>query len=190
MEILQTERITNEPWINLFARTYRHHNHEGRWVFASRRQEPTVPPTGFDAVLIVPVVTDGPEPRLVLLREYRVPLGEYIYALPAGLAEKGETPEAVARRELLEETGLEVVEVRRVSPPVTSSAGLTDETVVIVFVTARASADGRQALDNSEEIQVVQLDYRQVCELCDSGTPMDAKAWVILYMYEQLGKLA
>ena len=43
---------------------------------------------------------DYQEPRLVLLREYRVPLGEYNYAFPAGLVEHGETPEAVARREL------------------------------------------------------------------------------------------
>jgi ADP-ribose pyrophosphatase len=189
MEIVATERITDEKWLNLFARRYRHQGHEGRWVFASRRELPGVPATGFDAVLIVPLVLDGPEPRLVLLREYRVPLGQYNYAFPAGLAEHGESPEAVARRELREETGLDVVEVRRVSPAVTSSAGLTDEAVVLVFVTARATVEGKQALDHSEDIEVVQLDFRQVCELCDSGTPMDAKAWTVLYMYQQIGKL-
>jgi ADP-ribose pyrophosphatase len=190
MEILGTERITNEKWLNLFARRYRHKDYEGHWVFASRREQPTVPSTGYDAVLIVPLLVDGPEPRLVLLREYRIPLGEYNYAFPAGLAEHGESPEAVARRELREETGLEVVEVRRISPVVSSSAGLTDEAVVLVFVTCRATTGGKQALDHSEDIEVVHLDYRQVCELCDSGTPMDAKAWTVLYLYQQLGKLA
>src|SRR5215470_11620788 len=108
MEIVKTERITNEKWLNLFARRYRHKGYEGRWVFASRREQPAVPASGFDAVLIVPLVLDGPEPRLVLLREYRISLGQHIYAFPAGLAEPGESPEAVARRELQEETGLEV----------------------------------------------------------------------------------
>jgi ADP-ribose pyrophosphatase len=190
MEILSTEPITHEPWINLFARRFRHQGHEGRWVFASRRQQPTVPATGFDAVLIIPVLVGEGESRLVLLREYRVPLGDYNYAFPAGLAEPGETPEAVARRELKEETGLEVAEVRRVSPVVSSSAGLTDEAVVLVFVTARAVPGQGPTPDRSEDFEVAMLDFRQVCELCQSDARIDAKAWTILYMYQQLGALA
>ena len=190
MEILNTEPRTSERWLNLFARTYRHKGHEGTWLFASRRPQPQVPATGTDAVLIVPVVrAEGQPPRLIVLREFRVPVGDYVYAFPAGLVEAGETPEDVARRELLEETGLEVVEVKRVSPTVYSTAGMTDESVVLVFVMAEKRAEGRQALDHSEDIEVLLLDYQQMCALTQANVRLDAKLWAVLYMYQQLGAL-
>jgi ADP-ribose pyrophosphatase len=190
MEILKTERLTGGRWLNLFRRTYRHRGHEGHWEFASRKSDPPQPATGFDAVVIVPLLLgDGP-PRLVVLKEYRIPVGDYIYAFPAGLVEKGEGVEEVARRELREETGLEVVEVRKVSPVLYSSAGMTDESSVLAFVTARATPNGKPALEKSEDIEVMLLDYGQVCALCASGARFDAKAWVVLSLYQQLGKLA
>jgi ADP-ribose pyrophosphatase len=189
MEIHGTERITAEQWLNLFVRTFRHNEHEGRWVFASRRQTPTVPASGVDAVIIVPVVIEpGPAPRLALVKEFRVPVGDYVYGFPAGLAEPGESIESVARRELREETGLEVVAIVKISPPIYNSAGMTDEAVVMVFVTARASAEGRQALEECEDIEVLLLDHPQVCALCDSTARIDGKTWMALYMYQQLEK--
>ncbi len=57
-----------------------------------------------DSAAILPLTADG---KVVLTREYRHGLGRVAIALPGGTAEQGETPEACARRELLEETGLE-----------------------------------------------------------------------------------
>ena len=53
---------------------------------------------------VLPVTAEG---KVVLTREYRHGLGRVALALPGGTAEDGETPEACARRELLEETGLQ-----------------------------------------------------------------------------------
>lgn len=53
---------------------------------------------------VLPVTAQG---KVVLTREYRHGLGRVVLALPGGTAEDGETPEACARRELLEETGLQ-----------------------------------------------------------------------------------
>jgi ADP-ribose pyrophosphatase len=191
MEILRTEKLTDERWVNLFVRVFRHNGREGRWSFASRG-DGTPPPAGrFDAVVIVPILLGKgrARPRLVMLREYRAPVGDYIYAFPAGLGEEGETLEAVARRELKEETGLDLVEVKHVSPPVYSSAGMTDESAVMVFVTAKGATGYKATPEAAEEFETLLLDYRQVCELCNSPARIDGKAWVVLYMYQMLGRL-
>ena len=46
--------------------------------------------------------------RILLVREYRLPLGRIVWGLPGGRSEPGDDPEATIRRELVEETGLEV----------------------------------------------------------------------------------
>jgi ADP-ribose pyrophosphatase len=55
-----------------------------------------------DAAIVFPITEDG---EVILVRQYRPPLGRMELGLPAGLVEEGEKPEAAARRELLEETG-------------------------------------------------------------------------------------
>lgn len=53
---------------------------------------------------VLPLTQEG---QVVLTREYRHGLGRVTYSLPGGIARGSETPEACARRELMEETGLE-----------------------------------------------------------------------------------
>jgi ADP-ribose pyrophosphatase len=55
-----------------------------------------------DAAITVPLTKRG---EVVLVSQYRPPLERMELGLPAGLVERGEKPEAAARRELLEETG-------------------------------------------------------------------------------------
>jgi ADP-ribose pyrophosphatase len=192
MKITSVEKLTNEKWVNLFAATYQHHDHQGRWIFASRSQKPNPEAHHCDAVLMVAVLRDeGKPPRLVLIREFRVPVGDYVYGLPAGLLEKGENIEDTVRREMREETGFEVTAVKRITPPLYSSSGLTDETAAMAFIDVRSMPETKQALEGSEDIEVLLLDFAQVCALCDDTTKrFDAKAWTVLYVYQQLGKLA
>jgi ADP-ribose pyrophosphatase len=191
MRILKVEKITNEHWLNLFAATFENHGRQGRWLFASRKAEP-YRGGGGDAVVIVPVlkVPDQP-PRLVLIREFRVPVGGYSYGFPAGLIEPGESVQETVRREMLEETGFEVSAFKRVTPPLYSSSGMTDETAAMAFVDVRPSQQERPPLEMSEDISLVLLDFEGVCRLCDApDLPIDAKAWTALYLYQQLGRLA
>jgi ADP-ribose pyrophosphatase len=190
MHIQKIEQITREKWLNLYAATFEHNGHSGRWLFASRKPQPNIERRG-DAVVIVPVLRQTNEPpRLVMVKEFRVPVGDYLFAFPAGLLEPGESVEDTARRELLEETGLEVTAVKRVTQPLYSSSGMTDEAVAMAFVDARARPETKPKLDASEDLQVVLLDFAAVCRLCDDRSArIDAKAWMTLHMYQQMGQL-
>ena len=194
MDISKVDKLTDEKWLNLYAATFRHGEHTGRWVFASRKpgDDPYRIPNRCDAVLIVATLHEpGRPPRLVLEREYRVPVGAYVLGLPAGLLDPGESVEDTARRELREETGLEVTAVKRVTPPLFSSPGMTDEAAAIAYVDCKATPGGKAELQDSEDIEVLLLDYDGVRRLCDDPGPhIDAKAWTTLYMYRELGKLA
>ncbi len=190
MHIQKIEQLTREKWLNLYAATFEHHGHSGRWLFASRKPQPNHDRSG-DAVIIVPILrTDNEPPRLVMVKEFRVPIGDYIFAFPAGLLDDGESIEDTVRRELMEETGLEVVAVKRVTQPLYSSSGLSDEAVAMAFVEARMTPEALPKLDKAEDLQVVLLDFAGVCRLCDDrAARLDAKAWAILYSYQQMGRL-
>jgi len=57
------------------------------------------------SVVIMPVDDSGPEPRVLVERQYRYPAGDFLWEFPAGRIDEGESELAGAKRELLEETG-------------------------------------------------------------------------------------
>jgi ADP-ribose pyrophosphatase len=190
VEILDTKRLTRQKWLNLFRRRFQHKGREGAWIFASRRPKPYNLAETCDAVVIVPLVVEEGQPnRLVVIKEYRVTLQAYEYTFPAGLVEAGEPIETAIRRELKEETGLELISIDSISPLTYSSSGLSDETAAVAFVKARHLLGGQPDLQDSEIIEVQELDFSQVCALCETREPVNGRSWCILNMYRRLGSI-
>ncbi len=94
--------------------------------------------------------------RLVLIRQYRFPIGGYVYELPAGLVEKGEALIESGIREMHEETGLSF-RVVGASNPFFMSVGMTDESCGTVFGYCSGTPTNRNQ-EASEEIEVILAD--------------------------------
>jgi ADP-ribose pyrophosphatase len=185
MEISKPRKITDLRWMNVFQVDWVSKGRKGIWTFVSRKDPPS---TEADAVVIVPIHTDkAGTRRLVVIREFRVPLGDYEYGFPAGLLAK-ESPEEAAVRELKEETGLKVTKITRVSPTIYSSAGLTDEAIKMIFVECEGtvSQDGNE---DGENIETLLLDIDQLRTLMeDHSKKFSGKGWPVFLMYQTLGK--
>ena len=98
--------------------------------------------------------------KVVLIRQYRYPLGGYVYEFPAGLVEEGEDMQEAAIREMFEETGLQFTPIQTARPFFTT-IGMTDESCGTVF--GYCSGDPSNAhQEGSEDIQVVLAD-REEC---------------------------
>lgn len=191
IQVEGAEKQTDEKWLNLFNLVIRKPGGErGTWQMASRRQQPRCIDGDFsspDAVIIVPLHIESG--KLVTTREFRVPLCGCEYGFPAGLVEDGESVAETAERELEEETGLQLVRVLRTSPPIFSSAGMTDESVAMIYVECEGRPLERAGV-GSEQIEVQMLSRDEAARLCENhNVKFDAKAWLVVSAFARYGEI-
>lgn len=106
---------------------------------------------------------DGVE-RLVLIRQYRCPLDDYIYEFPAGLVDEGEDFKTAGVRELKEETGLDLEPINAkdmFTKPYFTTVGMTDESCGTVYGYATGKPT-RELQEENEEIEIVLADRAEV----------------------------
>lgn len=162
---------TKNRFLNMFELDVTHKSgKKGTYFVASRAQEVSrlkisTRKNTPDGVIIYSVVKDidGVE-KVVLIRQYRYPIDDYIYEFPAGLVDAGESCREAAIRELREETGL-ILEPISVSPeyekPYFTTIGMTDESCGAVYGYASGTITEKYQ-EASEEIQVVLADKEEV----------------------------
>jgi ADP-ribose pyrophosphatase len=188
--ILNTFQITDFKWLNLFRVQYTNSKKkECEWIFASRKKSPFKGDSP-DAVVLVATVDTPKGRRLVVTKEYRAPINDYEYGFPAGLIDPGSTVEETVEKELKEETGLDLVRITEISNNVVSSAGLSDESVLVVFVEAEGELS-KKYQEDVEDIEVFLYDIDDVINLlADKNNKIGAKAWGVLYYYSKMGIIA
>jgi ADP-ribose pyrophosphatase len=137
------------------------------------------------AVVAVDGAGDAGGGEVVLLRQYRHPVGDYQLELPAGLVDvEGEPGEAAARRELLEEIGLEAGELTRLAH-FWNSAGWTDEATTIYLATDLRSPDRPHEFAREAEeadMQVLRLPLAEAAAKAERGELGDAKTLIGLLL--------
>lgn len=134
------------------------------------------------AVALIAVNQRG---EMILVRQYRQPVGRALLEIPAGKLQPGEDPMECARRELFEETGYTAGSLQLLTAYYTTP-GFSDEKMYMFLATELV--EGKPDLDEDEFLEVVHLPPAQARLLVYQGQVVDAKTIIgILMLCERLG---
>lgn len=151
----------------------------GTWEFVKRKN--------LTGIVCMVAITD--DERIVLVEQYRPPVGSRVIELPAGLVgdlpgQESEPLEAAARRELIEETGYDAGKLEMLFDGV-PSAGLCDEHISFFLATGLTKV-GPGGGDHHEDIEVHEVPLAGLTDYLDErigeGVKVDAKIFSPLYL--------
>lgn len=128
------------------------------------------------AVAILPIDANG---MVIMVRQFRYPIGRTLLETPAGTLEEGETPDFCADRELQEETGYKAGHLERIGG-VFLAPGYSSE--FIHFFAAWDLAESRLPMDEDEIITTERINFPQFAARVASGEICDAKTIAMMYL--------
>lgn len=134
------------------------------------------------ASAILPFLSDpmGEDPQILLIRQYRYAADGFIYEVPAGRLDAGESPDACARRELREETGCTAERIEHVYTFFTTP-GFIDERIHAFIATGLTRGVAEREKD--EFASVEQMPLSRALEMIRDERIVDAKtALTILHV--------
>lgn len=172
MKILSVKKTTDNRFLNMYDVEFEDRTGNRRMYYLASRA-PEIKDLKMrthqnhpDGVIIYCVYGKAKD-RLVLVRQYRISIDDYIYEFPAGLVDEGETYAQAGARELKEETGLDFqpLQVEEMyHKPFYTTIGMTDESCATVY----GYADGevsRAGLEDSEDLDIVLADRTEVARI-------------------------
>jgi 8-oxo-dGTP pyrophosphatase MutT (NUDIX family) len=140
---------------------------------------------GFSVIFAV-----TPEPRVVLVRQYKHGIGRVVMELPAGAIDPNETAEACALRELAEETGYacEPEELERIASFVTDPTNSDAHFELFLARDVRPTAE--RELDVTEDIEIQLASFDELRRfVCDGSIKVSSHVASIYFMLDRLGEL-
>ncbi len=180
MKIIDDTVLHSQKWTVLKEKRFLDDlGREHTWTYIERSNQRR-------AVFVMPITEVSGS--LILIRQFRVPFGREVIEFPAGLVDDGERPEDTAVRELAEETGYEG-RIEHVGPEISTSAGITTETITMVRMTVGEQPVAEQDLEGSERIEVLKIHPNErkafLERMIEENALFDAKVYV--YLMEQTG---
>lgn len=194
-KIKNVTNISNTKFISLYDVEFENRVGDKRhWMVSSRKTEQELKDIYLekkednpDAVVLL--VIHKETNKLVLLKQYRVPVNGFIYELPAGIIDNKEDIKEASKRELKEETGLDLIEIKKIHRKYYISPGMTDESVVLVCGLCSGQISDKY-LEDDEEIEAILISQDDAKNIINSDEKLDMKVYLILRLFEQLGEKA
>lgn len=184
--------VYKSKFLNVFEVDYKDKmENDKKWIVASRLSEKDYidkilnnrKSDGVDAVIIVGYKTiDGVQDAIVVIKEFRIPINDYIYSLPAGLVDPGDDIYDTAIREMREETGLILSKIYkgRTCNKAYASVGMSDESLAIVYGNVEGNLS-KAYMEDTELIEPMYMTRKDVRDLLNrKDVNIDIKAWLIL----------
>jgi ADP-ribose pyrophosphatase len=128
------------------------------------------------SVVIVPMDTKG---QLLFVRQYRHAAGSDLLELPAGTLDEGEEPEACARREIREETGMAANKLEAMGG-FYLAPGYSTEYMHVYLATDLYSSPLKADADEFLSVERVRLG--EALAMCDRGEILDGKTLAALLL--------
>src|ERR1700689_5625276 len=153
-------------------------------------QDHAVDPSGFEihrAIVQHPgsavMMAVDARKRILLVRQYRVPARSYLWELPAGRLDEGETPLQAARRELIEETGYRAKHWKKLVS-FYPSPGFVAEKMTIFLATGLTP--GRATPMEDERIEARWFTAKEIDQSIRSGKILDGKTMLGYFTWKNL----
>ena len=144
------------------------------------------------ASAVVPLLDENNEsgastrdPLVLLIRQYRYAANGYLYEVPAGRLDLGESPDACAHRELAEETGYRAVGMEKLITMFTTP-GFTDEKIHLFVATGLTAGESQREADEFLELKPTRLS--EALAMIERGEIQDSKTALALLLAAQFLK--
>lgn len=133
------------------------------------------------AVAVLPILADR---SIVLVKQFRYPVGTELLEVPAGKLDENESPEECALRELEEETGYKAQKIEYIGY-IFTTPGFSNEKIYLYV--AENLIKTEQNLDQDELLKVEILQPQDVLNKCLNGEIVDAKTLSLVFLAREKG---
>ena len=183
MKLIEIRKIHQGKYLSYYIADYALENNKIKsYEFISRDANLTTEKFGKNKPAGVGMVTFSKNKDLILLqKEFRLATNNWVYNFPAGLIDKGEDAVTAAKRELIEETGLHILDIEAVLPPSFASQGTSDEMMQIVICTCEGEI--KDSCFEEEEIVARWYTKDEVRKLIDDGAFMSVRTQMFLWQW-------
>lgn len=178
-EVYNFEKIKDGKYLKNYEITYRNKaGKEKKYEIVSRRELTDISQLGQAPSGVSIIATCGG--KMLLLHEFRMGVNQTIYNLCAGMIDPGETIEECIRRELYEESGLTVKEIKRILPPSFSAVGISDVSTYIAFVEVEGTIADHTS--DNESIEANFYSKAEILQLLDTQN-FSSRAQLAAYFF-------